>query len=59
VFTQRLLSAVVYVLAAVVIVTIVAAPFIVDLYVPGFTPPQRHLAVVFTRYFMPQILSTG
>jgi putative peptidoglycan lipid II flippase len=58
-FAQRLLSLVVYGLAAVVMVTTVAAPFIVDLYVPGFSPAQRHLAVVFTRFFMPQILFYG
>jgi putative peptidoglycan lipid II flippase len=58
-FAQRLLSLVVYGLAAVVTVTIIAAPFIVDLYVPGFSPAQRHLAVVFTRFFMPQILFYG
>ncbi len=58
-FAQRLLSLVVYCLAAVVMVTIVAAPFIVDLYVPGFTPGQRHLAIIFTRFFMPQILFYG
>ncbi|GAA2294561.1 hypothetical protein GCM10010149_48180 [Nonomuraea roseoviolacea subsp. roseoviolacea] len=58
-FAQRLLSLVVYGLGAVVIVTLIAAPFIVDLYVPGFSPDQRHLAVVFTRYFMPQILFYG
>lgn len=58
-FAQRLLSLVVYGLAAVVMVTIVAAPFIVDLYVPGFNPAQRHLAIVFTRFFMPQILFYG
>ncbi|MGW0811468.1 murein biosynthesis integral membrane protein MurJ [Nonomuraea sp. NPDC002799] len=58
-FAQRLLSLVVYGLGAVVIVTIIAAPFIVDLYVPGFSPDQRQLAVVLTRYFMPQILFYG
>jgi Uncharacterized membrane protein, putative virulence factor len=59
VFAQRLLSLVVYALAAVVIVTIIAAPLIVDLYVPGFSPAQRHLAIIFTRFFMPQILFYG
>ncbi|NUP77838.1 MAG: murein biosynthesis integral membrane protein MurJ [Nonomuraea sp.] len=58
-FAQRLLSLVVYGLGAVVIVTIVAAPFVVELYVPGFTPEQRRLAVVLTRFFMPQILFYG
>jgi putative peptidoglycan lipid II flippase len=58
-FAQRLLSLVVYGLAVVVMVTIIAAPFIIDLYVPGFRPAQRHLAIVFTRFFMPQILFYG
>ncbi len=58
-FAQRLLSLVVYCLAAVVMVTIVIAPFVVDLYVPGFGPGQRRLAIVFTRFFMPQILFYG
>src|SRR4051795_12283435 len=35
-FAQRLLSLVVYGLSIVVMVTIIAAPFIVNLYVPGF-----------------------
>ncbi|MEV4259318.1 murein biosynthesis integral membrane protein MurJ, partial [Spirillospora sp. NPDC049652] len=58
-FAQRLLSLVVYGLGAVVIVTVVAAPLIVDATVSGFAPPQRHLAVLFTRFFMPQILFYG
>ncbi|GII58094.1 hypothetical protein Pth03_64830 [Planotetraspora thailandica] len=58
-FAQRLLSLVVYGLAVVVIVTIVAAPLIVGLTVPGFSPAQHDLAVVFTRFFMPQILFYG
>ncbi|GAA2638928.1 murein biosynthesis integral membrane protein MurJ [Actinomadura fulvescens] len=55
-FAQRLLSLVVYCLGAVVMVTVIAAPFIVDLYAPGFSLEQRQLAIMFTRYFMPQIL---
>ncbi|MCP2343250.1 murein biosynthesis integral membrane protein MurJ [Actinomadura rupiterrae] len=58
-FAQRLLSLVVYGLGAVVIVTVVAAPLIVDATVSGFKPSQRHLAVLFTRFFMPQILFYG
>ncbi|XVQ85401.1 lipid II flippase MurJ [Microbispora siamensis] len=58
-FAQRLLSLVVYGLAVVVMATIIAAPLIVDLTVPGFGPSQRHLAVVFTRFFLPQILFYG
>ncbi|MBO2456865.1 murein biosynthesis integral membrane protein MurJ [Actinomadura sp. LCR2-06] len=58
-FAQRLLSLVVYGLGVVVIVTVIAAPLIVQVYVPGFTPPERQLAIVFTRFFMPQILFYG
>lgn len=58
-FAQRLLSLVVYGLGLVVVVTVIAAPLIVQVYVPGFTPPERHLAIVFTRFFMPQILFYG
>jgi putative peptidoglycan lipid II flippase len=59
VFAQRLLSLVVYGLSAIAILTIIATPLIVDLYVPGFSTGQRHLAIVFTRFFMPQILFTA
>ncbi|RMI31542.1 murein biosynthesis integral membrane protein MurJ, partial [Actinomadura harenae] len=58
-FAQRLLSLVVYGLGAVVILTVIAAPLIVDATVSGFSPPQRHVAVLFTRFFMPQILFYG
>ncbi|NUW35758.1 murein biosynthesis integral membrane protein MurJ [Nonomuraea sp. SMC257] len=58
-FTQRLLSLVLYGLSAVVLVTIVAAPLIVELTVPGFGAAQRELAVDFTRIFLPQILFYG
>ncbi|MEV7803003.1 murein biosynthesis integral membrane protein MurJ [Microbispora sp. NPDC088329] len=58
-FAQRLLSLVLYGLSAVVMVTIVAAPLIVNLTVPGFSLAQRELAVDFTRIFLPQILFYG
>jgi putative peptidoglycan lipid II flippase len=58
-FAQRLLSLIVYALAAVVMVTIIAAPFLVDLYASGFSPEQRHAAVVFLRFFLPQVLFYG
>jgi putative peptidoglycan lipid II flippase len=58
-FTQRLLSLVLYGLSAVVIMTIIAAPLIVDLTVPGFSSVQRGLAVDFSRIFLPQILFYG
>ncbi|MGV9771657.1 murein biosynthesis integral membrane protein MurJ [Streptosporangium sp. NPDC003464] len=58
-FTQRLLSLVLYGLSTVVMATIIAAPLIVDLTVPGFSSAQRELAVDFTRIFLPQILFYG
>ncbi|MEV4250624.1 murein biosynthesis integral membrane protein MurJ [Streptosporangium canum] len=56
---QRLLSTIVYVLGATVVLTVAAAPWIVDLYAPGFSPEQRDLAIILTRYFLPQILLYG
>ncbi|OUC95877.1 murein biosynthesis integral membrane protein MurJ [Streptosporangium minutum] len=56
---QRLLSTIVYVLGATVVLTVAAAPWIVDLYAPVFSPEQRDLAILLTRYFLPQILLYG
>ncbi|GIE77949.1 hypothetical protein Aph02nite_38990 [Actinoplanes philippinensis] len=58
-FAQRLLSLIVYVLSAVTILAVVAAPWLIDLFAPGFTADQRDLAVVFSRFFLPQILFYG
>lgn len=58
-FTQRLLALLVYGLGAVTVVAIVAAPWLVALYAPGFTGEQRELAVMLSRYFLPQILFYG
>ncbi|WP_092557066.1 murein biosynthesis integral membrane protein MurJ [Actinoplanes derwentensis] len=58
-YTQRLLSLIVYVLSVMTVVAIVAAPLLIDLYAPGFTAEQRDLAIVFSRYFFPQILFYG
>ncbi|MEU4693837.1 murein biosynthesis integral membrane protein MurJ [Actinoplanes sp. NPDC023714] len=58
-YAQRLLSLIVYVLGAVTVLAIVAAPLLIDLYAPGFTAGQRELAIVFSRYFLPQILFYG
>ncbi|WP_328478310.1 murein biosynthesis integral membrane protein MurJ [Actinoplanes sp. NBC_00393] len=58
-YAQRLLSLIVYVLSAVTVLAIVAAPLLIDLYAPGFTSEQRELAIVFSRYFFPQILFYG
>jgi putative peptidoglycan lipid II flippase len=58
-YAQKLLSLIVYVLSLVTVVAIVAAPLLIDLYAPAFTAGQRHLAIVFSRYFLPQILFYG
>jgi putative peptidoglycan lipid II flippase len=58
-YAQRLLSPMVYGLGAVTLVALAAAPWLVDLYAPGFTAEQRDLAVVFSWYFLPQILFYG
>ncbi|WP_189331260.1 murein biosynthesis integral membrane protein MurJ [Actinoplanes ianthinogenes] len=58
-YTQRLLSLLVYGLGAITVLALLVAPWLVDLYAPGFSAGQRELAVVFSRYFLPQILFYG
>jgi len=58
-YAQRLLSLMVYGLSAVTLVALIVAPWLIELYTPGFTAEQRELAVVFSRYFLPQILFYG
>ncbi|WP_229076816.1 murein biosynthesis integral membrane protein MurJ [Actinoplanes sp. DH11] len=58
-YAQRLLSLIVYVLAGVTVLAILGAPLLIDLYAPGFTREQRDLAIVFSRFFLPQILFYG
>jgi putative peptidoglycan lipid II flippase len=59
IYAQRLLSLMVYGLSAITVAAMVSAPWLVDLYTPGFTGDQRDLAVLFTRFFLPQILFYG
>jgi putative peptidoglycan lipid II flippase len=59
VYAQRLLSLMVYLLGAVTVVAMASAPWLVEIYTPGFTGEQRELAVVFSRFFLPQILFYG
>ncbi|GAA2598098.1 hypothetical protein GCM10010399_31020 [Dactylosporangium fulvum] len=59
VYAQRLLSLMVYGLGAVTLVAMAGAPWLVDLYAPGFTAEQRNLAILLSRYFLPQILFYG
>ncbi|WP_250002789.1 murein biosynthesis integral membrane protein MurJ [Actinoplanes sp. M2I2] len=58
-YAQRLLSLMVYGLGAVTVLAMVSAPWLVAVYTPGFTSEQRELAVVFSRFFVPQILFYG
>ncbi|WP_203996841.1 murein biosynthesis integral membrane protein MurJ [Virgisporangium aurantiacum] len=59
VYAQRLLSLMVYGLGAVTVVAMVSAPWLVGVYTPGFTDEERDLAVVLSRFFLPQILFYG
>src|SRR5215469_9832732 len=59
VYAQRLLSLLTYGLGVVTLVATLLASYLVDLSAPGFTPDQRHLAIVFSRFFLPQILFYG
>jgi putative peptidoglycan lipid II flippase len=58
-YAQRLLSLLAYLLGAVTLLAILAAEPLVHAFTPGFTPEQRHLAVVFSRFFLPQIVFYG
>ena len=58
-YAQRLLTLIVYLLGALTLVAVAAAPLLIDLYAPGFTSDQRDLAIMFSRYFLPQILFYG
>ncbi|GAB1640414.1 hypothetical protein KRMM14A1259_08370 [Krasilnikovia sp. MM14-A1259] len=58
-YAQRLLSLTVCALTALTLLAVVAAPWLVRLYGPGFTAPQRELTVVLSRFFLPQILFYG
>lgn len=59
VYAQRLLSLIVYGLGAIAVMALLLAPRLIDILTPGFTGEQRDLAVVFSRYFLPQILFYG
>ncbi|MCU1602665.1 MAG: integral rane protein MviN [Frankiales bacterium] len=57
---QRLLTLAVLVLGAASLLLVLFAPLIVDVYVnQGVDDQTRHLAVVFARFFLPQILFYG
>ncbi|WP_191843761.1 murein biosynthesis integral membrane protein MurJ [Catellatospora chokoriensis] len=58
-YAQRLLTLMVYGLSLVTLVALLAAPLLIDLLAPGFTAAQRSQALVFSRFFLPQILFYG
>ncbi len=58
-YAQRLLTIVAVLLGACTVIAVVAAPLIVDLYASRFSQPQHQLAVIFARYFLPQIFFYG
>jgi putative peptidoglycan lipid II flippase len=59
-YTQRLLTLTVLVLVVASLVLVVVAPAIVAVYAPaGTDPATRDLAVLFARFFLPQVLFYG
>jgi putative peptidoglycan lipid II flippase len=58
-YAQRLVTLVALVLGGAAVVLVVAAPVVVDLYDGGLDPESRELAVVFARFFLPQVLFYG
>ncbi len=58
-YDARLLALVFYILSVAVVVSILAAPLIVDIYAASFPGREHNVAVVLTRFFLPQILFYG
>jgi putative peptidoglycan lipid II flippase len=58
-YAQRLLTLVLIVLGGASLLLVLAAPLLVDLYAGNLSPESRDLAVVFARFFLPQILFYG
>jgi putative peptidoglycan lipid II flippase len=58
-YAQRLLTLVVVVLGGAALLLVVAAPLLVDLYAGRLSRDQRELAIVFARFFLPQVLFYG
>jgi putative peptidoglycan lipid II flippase len=59
-YVQRLLTLAVIVLGGASLVLVLFAPAIVDIYInPSVNDETRHLAVVFARFFLPQIMFYG
>jgi putative peptidoglycan lipid II flippase len=59
-YAQRLLTLVVLALGGAAVLLVLAAPLVVDLYLAESVPQaERDLAVVFARFFLPQVLFYG
>lgn len=58
-YSQRLLTLVTVGLTALSALAVLAGPWIVRAYLQTCSPAQEHLAIVFVRYFLPQILFYG
>lgn len=58
-YAQRLLTLTVLLLGGAVLVLVLAAPLLIDLYAGELDPESRELAITFARYFLPQVLFYG
>ena len=58
-YAQRLFTIVAATLTVVAVVAVVLAPQIVDLYASRLSGPDRDLAAMFARFFLPQVLFYG
>jgi putative peptidoglycan lipid II flippase len=58
-YAQRLLTLTVLVLGGAAVVLVLAAPLLIDLYAGDLDPASRDLAIVFARFFLPQVLFYG
>ncbi|MEW2519117.1 murein biosynthesis integral membrane protein MurJ [Actinacidiphila alni] len=58
-YTDRLLTLCAVALLAITALAVLAAPWLVSAYAPGFTGQQRELTVALARYCLPQILCYG
>lgn len=58
-FSQALLSAVALALTVVAALAVLAAPLLVDLYLGSAAGAKRDQAVLFTRFFLPQLVAYG
>lgn len=58
-YAQRFLTLVAVFLGACTVCAVLAAPWIIDVYANRLSGQQRDLAIVFARYFLPQIFFYG